>query len=42
MPDDAAALSPEVIAYLGTQRLGRLATVDPERSAAEQPGRLPL
>jgi len=28
MPDVTATLSPDVIAYLGTQRLGRLATVD--------------
>ena len=28
MPDVTADLSPEVLAYLGSQRLGRLATVD--------------
>jgi pyridoxamine 5'-phosphate oxidase family protein len=37
MPDDAAALSPEVIAYLGTQRLGRLATVDPSGAPQNNP-----
>ena len=34
MPDVTAALSPGVIAYLETQRLGRLATVD--RTGAPQ------
>jgi len=34
MPDASAGLSPEVVAYLATQRLGRLATVD--RTGAPQ------
>jgi pyridoxamine 5'-phosphate oxidase family protein len=34
MPDTSAGLSPEVVAYLATQRLGRLATVD--RNGAPQ------
>src|ERR1700722_11824494 len=34
MPDVTAALSPDVIAYLESQRLGRLATVD--RTGAPQ------
>jgi pyridoxamine 5'-phosphate oxidase family protein len=34
MPDATAALSPDVIAYLESQRLGRLATVD--RTGAPQ------
>jgi pyridoxamine 5'-phosphate oxidase family protein len=34
MPDASARLSPEVVAYLATQRLGRLATVD--RAGAPQ------
>lgn len=37
MPDNAAALSPGVIAYLGTQRLGRLATVDPAGAPQNNP-----
>jgi pyridoxamine 5'-phosphate oxidase family protein len=34
MPDTSAGLGPEVVAYLATQRLGRLATVD--RNGAPQ------
>jgi len=34
MPDASESLSPEVVAYLATQRLGRLATVD--RTGAPQ------
>ena len=37
MPDVTAALSPEVIAYLGSQRLGRLATVDAHGAPQNNP-----
>jgi pyridoxamine 5'-phosphate oxidase family protein len=37
MPDVTAALSPQVIAYLGTQRLGRLATVDAHGAPQNNP-----
>jgi pyridoxamine 5'-phosphate oxidase family protein len=37
MPDASAPLSPEVVAYLGTQRLGRLATVDSRGAPQNNP-----
>ena len=37
MPDDTASFSPEVIAYLRSQRLGRLATVDPGGAPQNNP-----
>jgi len=37
MPDVTAALTPEVIAYLGSQRLGRLATVDAHGAPQNNP-----
>lgn len=37
MPDVTAALGPEVIAYLESQRLGRLATVDPAGAPQNNP-----
>ena len=37
MPDDTARFSAGVIAYLGTQRLGRLATVDPTGAPQNNP-----
>ena len=37
MPDVTAPLSAEVIAYLRSQRLGRLATVDPEGAPQNNP-----
>jgi hypothetical protein len=40
MPEDTGGLSAEVIAYLSTQRLGRLATVDSRGAPQNNPGRL--
>jgi pyridoxamine 5'-phosphate oxidase family protein len=37
VPDTAAGLSPQVLAYLETQRLGRLATVDPHGAPQNNP-----
>jgi pyridoxamine 5'-phosphate oxidase family protein len=37
MPDLSADLSPDVVAYLATQRLGRLATVDPGGAPQNNP-----
>lgn len=37
MPEDTGGLSAEVIAYLGTQRLGRLATVDSRGAPQNNP-----
>lgn len=37
MPDASAALTGPVIAYLATQRLGRLATVDPRGAPQNNP-----
>jgi pyridoxamine 5'-phosphate oxidase family protein len=37
VPDTAAGLSPQVLAYLATQRLGRLATVDPHGAPQNSP-----
>ncbi len=37
MPDTSAGLSPEVVAYLATQRLGRLATVDRDGAPQNNP-----
>jgi pyridoxamine 5'-phosphate oxidase family protein len=37
MPDISASLGPDVVAYLGSQRLGRLATVDPKGAPQNSP-----
>jgi pyridoxamine 5'-phosphate oxidase family protein len=37
MPDTAGSLSPEVLAYLQSQRLGRLATVDSHGAPQNNP-----
>jgi pyridoxamine 5'-phosphate oxidase family protein len=37
MPDISAGLGSDVIAYLATQRLGRLATVDPDGAPQNNP-----
>jgi pyridoxamine 5'-phosphate oxidase family protein len=37
VPDRTAGLSPQVLAYLGIQRLGRLATVDPRGAPQNNP-----
>jgi pyridoxamine 5'-phosphate oxidase family protein len=37
MPDDTSSLSPEVLSYLQSQRLGRLATVDSRGAPQNNP-----